>query len=180
MAFFIKPTVHVHIEYITSAHLALPSSIKTKKEPKYCKTFKNKLKMYGCPPEVFPWFCSAIIGNNRHCKKAKCMLCLFSILHVIQKGLSERDALTYSLGRVSPFELCRSPLETKNLQAAELPYLPWRSAGHAVLYTGQVQDPGLCQVDKELAKLTRWALSRKPHVKGGITRQPDSYNRETT
>lgn len=112
---FIQPKVHVHIEYITSAHLALLGSIKIKKEPKYCKTFKNKQKMNGCPPEVFPWLCSAVIVNNRHCKKAKCMLCLFSILLLTLKGFLEQHSIICSLKLVSPLELCRSPLKGKGI-----------------------------------------------------------------
>lgn len=71
-------------------------------------------------------------------KKAKCMLHLFTILHIFQKGLLEQDALLCSLELVSPFELCRIPLEDKPLQTAELPYFPWRSAGQSLLHTGQV------------------------------------------
>lgn len=35
-------------------------------------------------------------------------------------------------------------------------------------------------MDNELAKPTTWAASRKPHLRGGMTKQLDSYNKETT
>lgn len=52
------------------------------------------------------------------------MLHLFTILHIVQKGVLEQDALLCSLELVSPFELCIIPLEDKRLQTAELPYFP--------------------------------------------------------